>query len=226
MAGTSPAMTVGPRKARRNERKWHAQSDDRRDPARERNRAERGISARSRACPQGVPRRAGARRRAVPVEARPRSRADGRERRRQVDADEDHLRHLHAGLRLVQAQGPGNQAHLAARRAALRHCDDPSGTEPDGLYDGGGKHLAAPRAAQRAAHRQPSRDAPPYAGSVRPVGDRPRPEIEVRDLSVANRQMVEIAKAVSYDSDILIMDEPTSRLQTRRSRICFASSAR
>ncbi len=36
------------------------------------------------------------------------------------------------------------------------------------------------------------------------------PEAEIRDLSVANRQMVEIAKAVSYDSDILIMDEPTS----------------
>lgn len=38
------------------------------------------------------------------------------------------------------------------------------------------------------------------------------PDAEVRDLSVANRQMVEIAKAVSYDSDILIMDEPTSAL--------------
>jgi inositol transport system ATP-binding protein len=38
------------------------------------------------------------------------------------------------------------------------------------------------------------------------------PEVEVRDLSVASRQMVEIAKAVSYDSDVLIMDEPTSAL--------------
>ena len=38
------------------------------------------------------------------------------------------------------------------------------------------------------------------------------PEIEVRHLSVANRQMVEIAKAVSYESDVLIMDEPTSAL--------------
>jgi len=38
------------------------------------------------------------------------------------------------------------------------------------------------------------------------------PEVEVRDLSVANRQMVEIAKAVSYDSDVLIMDEPTSAI--------------
>jgi len=38
------------------------------------------------------------------------------------------------------------------------------------------------------------------------------PEIQVSYLSVANRQMVEIAKAVSYESDVLIMDEPTSAL--------------
>src|SRR5262249_10056571 len=38
------------------------------------------------------------------------------------------------------------------------------------------------------------------------------PEVEVGSLSVANRQMVEIAKAVSYNSDVLIMDEPTSAL--------------
>ncbi|MGN8023256.1 sugar ABC transporter ATP-binding protein [Phyllobacterium sp. 22229] len=41
------------------------------------------------------------------------------------------------------------------------------------------------------------------------------PEAQVRDLSVANRQMVEIAKAVSYESDVLIMDEPTSALTER-----------
>jgi len=41
------------------------------------------------------------------------------------------------------------------------------------------------------------------------------PEAKVGDLSVANRQMVEIAKAVSYESDVLIMDEPTSALTER-----------
>ena len=41
------------------------------------------------------------------------------------------------------------------------------------------------------------------------------PEAEVRDLSVASRQMIEIAKAVSYESDVLIMDEPTSALTER-----------
>jgi inositol transport system ATP-binding protein len=38
------------------------------------------------------------------------------------------------------------------------------------------------------------------------------PDVQVSSLSVASRQMVEIAKAVSYESDVLIMDEPTSAL--------------
>ncbi|MDQ0467155.1 sugar ABC transporter ATP-binding protein [Labrys wisconsinensis] len=41
------------------------------------------------------------------------------------------------------------------------------------------------------------------------------PEAEVRSLTVATRQMVEIAKAVSFESDVLIMDEPTSALTER-----------
>ncbi len=41
------------------------------------------------------------------------------------------------------------------------------------------------------------------------------PQTKVGELSVANRQMVEIAKAVSYESDVLIMDEPTSALTER-----------
>ncbi|MCX5515864.1 D-xylose ABC transporter ATP-binding protein [Kaistia algarum] len=41
------------------------------------------------------------------------------------------------------------------------------------------------------------------------------PDAELGTLSVAARQMVEIAKAVSYDSDVLIMDEPTSALTER-----------
>jgi inositol transport system ATP-binding protein len=37
----------------------------------------------------------------------------------------------------------------------------------------------------------------------------------VSDLSIASRQMIEIARAVSYEADILIMDEPTSTLSER-----------
>src|SRR5690606_7981343 len=38
------------------------------------------------------------------------------------------------------------------------------------------------------------------------------PRAKVTTLSVAKQQMVEIAKAVSYESTVLIMDEPTAAL--------------
>ncbi len=38
------------------------------------------------------------------------------------------------------------------------------------------------------------------------------PKSKMRDLSIANMQMVEIAKAISYNSDLIIMDEPTSAI--------------
>ena len=48
------------------------------------------------------------------------------------------------------------------------------------------------------------------------------PQAEVRALSIANRQMVEIARALSYDSQLLIMDEPTSALTERDAAHLFA----
>src|SRR5690606_18223044 len=47
------------------------------------------------------------------------------------------------------------------------------------------------------------------------------PDIRVGELSVANRQMVEIAKAISYESDVLIMDEPTSALTEKEADHLF-----
>jgi len=38
------------------------------------------------------------------------------------------------------------------------------------------------------------------------------PKARMRDLTVAKFQLVEIVKAISYDSDVIIMDEPTSAL--------------
>ena len=40
------------------------------------------------------------------------------------------------------------------------------------------------------------------------------PKIKMAKLSVSQRQMVEIAKAVSYNAKILVLDEPTSSLTT------------
>ncbi|MBN2047222.1 MAG: sugar ABC transporter ATP-binding protein [Anaerolineaceae bacterium] len=41
------------------------------------------------------------------------------------------------------------------------------------------------------------------------------PRLKVSDLTVAKQQMVEIAKALSFNADILIMDEPTAALTDR-----------
>jgi len=38
------------------------------------------------------------------------------------------------------------------------------------------------------------------------------PQAKMVSLSIANTQLVEIAKAISYDSDLIIMDEPTSAI--------------
>ena len=43
------------------------------------------------------------------------------------------------------------------------------------------------------------------------LGVRLDPRATVRNLSVAEQQMVEIAKALSFNARIVIMDEPTSR---------------
>ena len=49
------------------------------------------------------------------------------------------------------------------------------------------------------------------------------PEIQVRDLSVANRQMVEIAKALSRNARVLIMDEPSAVLTSHEVQVLFLS---
>ena len=48
------------------------------------------------------------------------------------------------------------------------------------------------------------------------------PQAEVRTLPIALRQMVEIAKALSHESQLLIMDEPTSALSGHEAQQLFA----
>lgn len=47
------------------------------------------------------------------------------------------------------------------------------------------------------------------------------PTSMVRDLSVAEQQLVEIAKALSFESKVLVMDEPTAALSTAEVEVLF-----
>lgn len=48
-----------------------------------------------------------------------------------------------------------------------------------------------------------------------------RPEMKMKDLNIAQTQMMEIIKAVSYNSKVIIMDEPTSSLSDKETEILF-----
>jgi ribose transport system ATP-binding protein len=48
------------------------------------------------------------------------------------------------------------------------------------------------------------------------------PRMLVGDLTLAKQQMVEIAKALSLEADVVIMDEPTSALTERESEVLFS----
>ena len=65
---------------------------------------------------------------------------------------------------------------------------------------------------------------------LRPLGVSFTATTPVRGLSVADQQMVEIAKALSQDARVLIMDEPTASLSAREvercSRSCGACASR
>lgn len=51
------------------------------------------------------------------------------------------------------------------------------------------------------------------------------PETKLKDLTVSDIQMLEILKAISYDSDVIIMDEPTSAITNREVEVLFSKIA-
>ena len=53
------------------------------------------------------------------------------------------------------------------------------------------------------------------------LGEKIDPRSKVRDLKIAQKQMVEIAKAISFNVELLVMDEPTSALTGKETKILF-----
>ena len=51
-----------------------------------------------------------------------------------------------------------------------------------------------------------------------------RPDTPVSELSIAQQQLLEIAKALSFDARLVIMDEPTSSLTLTETSRCARSS--
>ena len=75
-----------------------------------------------------------------------------------------------------------------------------------------------PRRAGMVAYRQLYRDA---AALLDQVGLKVSPRARVEGLSVAQLQLVEIAKALSAESRVLILDEPTASLTRRETERLF-----
>lgn len=57
---------------------------------------------------------------------------------------------------------------------------------------------------------------------LRKVGAPFGPEVEVGTLSIAGKQLVEIAKALSYEASVIIMDEPTAVLSEHEAQNLFS----
>jgi len=54
------------------------------------------------------------------------------------------------------------------------------------------------------------------------LGEDINPTAKVRTLKIAQKQMIEIAKAISFNAKLIIMDEPTAVLTQKESEILFA----
>ena len=59
------------------------------------------------------------------------------------------------------------------------------------------------------------------AAILEKLGEKIDPKRRVRDLKIAQKQMVEIAKAISFNVELLVMDEPTSMLTGKETTILF-----
>ena len=76
-----------------------------------------------------------------------------------------------------------------------------------------------------AAHRPRARCTREARALLDRLGVRLDPERPVRGLSIADQQIVEIAKALSLDARVLIMDEPTAALSGAEVERLFARRA-
>ena len=152
------------------------------------------------------------------------------ERRRQVHPDEGALgrlpvRHLRRRDRSSRAQLVRVQRH--PRQRARRHRDHPPGARAHPRAVDRREHLPRQRADQAAASSTGSTTAQARQRAARPgrACDED-PDTQIKDIGVGKQQLVEIAKALSKDVKLLILDEPTAALNEADSQHLLGPHAR
>ena len=116
----------------------------------------------------------------------------------------------------------GENSHRGTpARAGARDQDHPPGVQPDARPHGRAEHLHRPRAARGRHLPRRSRPEPACAELFDRLGLAIDPTERVEQLTVARQQMVEIAKALSFNAKVLIMDEPTAALNDAEVEVLF-----
>ena len=121
-----------------------------------------------------------------------------------------HPHGTYEGEILFEGEAVPVQGHPGQR--AARHRDHPPGAGAGAVPLHRGEHLPRQRARHARAH-QLERDAearrPSCCGGS---GCDEHPQTRVADIGVGKQQLVEIAKALSKEVKLLILDEPTAAL--------------
>ena len=100
--------------------------------------------------------------------------------------------------------GPARRGRWGSRSSTRSLGCSPTSSVAENVFIG-----HAPRSA---AHGRLGRDAPPGAALFEELDVRFDVQAQVRGLSMADQQLIEIAKALSVEARVLILDEPTASL--------------
>ena len=126
-----------------------------------------------------------------------------------------------ARCRHIEFAGQPRFVRQPAGRADRRHRDHLSGVHPRARHDDRRERFHRPgaRIAVFISRRKLEEET---RGLTNRIGLDRNPRALVRDLSVAEQQMVEIARALSMKSRLIVMDEPTSALSRTEVEKLFA----